>query len=273
MALNSHRWTTIGVSVSLALATDSFEAQAQTGIQILPPPGSARSKRPSSGTKSTGKGSGTQFQGAGGQVGTDPNQPLIVQYVAPPNPSDYVGGYIEAAGGQLFAVPNPDLENFKMKSGNTAEAKAFMDITRKRYILDGGVGFFFYKVSGTEPILDGTGEQLKEKDGTGKTGSFGLSSYGTTIDLASSLRLRPNIFLGATLQLRRPSDLGYTSSVVRNETGILLGGQLGYELEGADVIRRVVVRATRGLNSIDWTDFHVYAGLQFGIPMVSLSKK
>jgi hypothetical protein len=216
---------------------------------------------------------GTQFQGNGGQAGTASNQPMIVQYMAPPNPSDYFGGYIEAAGGQLFAVPNPDLENFKMKSGNTAEAKAFLDFTRKRYIFDAGVGFFFYKVAGTEPILDSAGEQLKEKDGTGKTGNFGLSSYGTTIDVASSLRLRPNIFLGATFQLRRPSDLGYTSSVVRSQTGLLLGGQLGYELEGGDVIRRVVVRATRGMNSIDWTDFHVYAGLQFGIPMVDLSKK
>lgn len=175
--------------------------------------------------------------------------------------------FLEAGLGTLFAVPDAKLRDFQPKLGWTGRGDVFAELEDGRFIYSAGLGFFFLTASGGEPIFTADGKRARDKNNAEMTSEIGIRTLGTSIDLGASFRLRPDIFLGTEIQLRTPSDLGYSSLVTRETTGLLMGGVLGYDFKDEHPHKRIVLRIARGINNIDWNDIYSLIGFQVGLPI------
>lgn len=167
--------------------------------------------------------------------------------------------------GLLTAVPSATLIAYKSKTGVSIEGKALGSVLLDKFIVDAGLGWYFYNVSGTEPIYI-NGKILVDEDLNPITDDVGIKLSGTILEVSPSYRLTKSIFTGPTLQLRYPSDLGYDSQIPRKAMGIYLGLQGGYQMFEDDLNTRFVGKLMMPVNYKDWAALHTMVGIQIGLP-------
>ncbi|MEY3902859.1 MAG: hypothetical protein RL189_2165, partial [Pseudomonadota bacterium] len=167
--------------------------------------------------------------------------------------------------GLVLGFPSTELADYKTKTGLAIEGKALGSILLDNFILDAGLGWFFYSVSGDEPIyVDGS--KILGEAGQVVTDDTGIKLSGTIIEVSPSYRIKQNYFAGPTLQIRYPSDLGYDSRIARNALGLYLGAQGGYQIFDKDLNTRFVGRMMLPLNYKNWLGLIFMAGVQIGLP-------
>lgn len=167
--------------------------------------------------------------------------------------------------GLVLGFPSTELTDYKTKTGLAIEGKALGSILLDNFILDAGLGWFFYNVSGDEPIFV-DGSKILNEAGQVVTDDTGIKLSGTIIEVSPSYRIKQNYFAGPTLQIRYPSDLGYDSRIARNALGLYLGAQGGYQMFDEDLNTRFVGRMMLPLNYKNWLGFIFMAGVQIGLP-------
>lgn len=168
--------------------------------------------------------------------------------------------------GLLSALPSIKVKDYGPKFGLAVEGKALGSILFNEYIVDAGFGWFFYNISGAEPLRNESGDILTTDDDLAITDKTGIKLSGSVLEVAPSYRLKKNIFAGPVFQLRYPSDLSYDSTVARKKTGILVGGQGGYQIFDQDLNTRFVGRMMTTLNDTNWLGIYLMAGIQVGLP-------
>jgi hypothetical protein len=167
--------------------------------------------------------------------------------------------------GIVTAVPSPTVIDYKSKSGIAIEAKALGSFLLNDFLIDAGLGWFFYNVKGTEPVFIDK-KKLVDEDGNAITDEIGIKLTGTILEASPSYRITRNFFAGPSLQLRYPSDLGFDSQTPKNSLGIYLGLQTGFQMFDKDLNTRFVGRAMMPVNYKDWAALHLMAGVQIGLP-------
>lgn len=167
--------------------------------------------------------------------------------------------------GLLFGFPSSKLKDYGAKSGLSIEGKALGSVLLKKYLIDAGLGWFSYGVSGDEPQFS-DGQKLIYEDGRTVIDNTSIKLSGAILEASPSYRITKSWFAGPTVQFRFPSDLGYTSTVARSALGVYLGGQGGYQIFDEDLNTRFVGRVMMPLNYKDWLGLFVVAGVQIGLP-------
>jgi hypothetical protein len=162
-------------------------------------------------------------------------------------------------------VPSANLVDYKAKTGIAVEAKALASILLNNVLIDAGLGWFFYNVSGTEPIFVNK-KRLVDDDNNSVVDEIGIKLTGTILEASPSYRLGRSFFAGPTFQLRYPSDLGFDSQSPKSALGIYTGLQAGFQLFDKDLNTRFVGRAMVPVNYKDWAALHLLAGVQIGLP-------
>jgi hypothetical protein len=165
--------------------------------------------------------------------------------------------------GLLSAFPAQKLQNYGPKFGLALEGKALGSILLDKFIIDAGLGWWFYSLTGPEPVtIDlGFGE-------TTITDDVELKLSGTLLEVSPSYRIKSDVFAGPVIQLRYPADLGYDSLTARKKLGLVLGAQGGYQIFDTDLNTRFVGRVMMPLNDIDWLGTYLMVGVQVGLPFV-----
>lgn len=167
--------------------------------------------------------------------------------------------------GLVMGFPSTQLADYKAKTGLAIEGKALGSVLLNNFIVDAGLGWFFYNVSGDEPIF-ADGQKIVDEAGQAVTDDTGIKLSGTIIEVSPSYRIKKNYFAGPTMQIRYPSDLGYDSRIARNALGVYVGAQGGYQLFDEDLNTRFVGRLMMPLNYKDWLGIMFMAGVQIGLP-------
>ncbi|MEN9809410.1 MAG: hypothetical protein RLZZ488_977 [Pseudomonadota bacterium] len=167
--------------------------------------------------------------------------------------------------GLITGFPSTQLANYGTKTGLAIEGKALGSVLLDNFILDAGLGWFFYSVSGDEPVFV-DGSKIFDEAGQVVTDDTGIKLSGTIIEMSPSYRIRQNYFAGPTLQIRYPSDLGYDSLIARNALGLYFGAQGGYQMFDEDLNTRFVGRIMLPINYKDWLGLMFMAGVQIGLP-------
>jgi len=168
--------------------------------------------------------------------------------------------------GLLSGFPSTKLRDYGPKSGLAIEGKALGSMLLDKYIIDAGLGWYFYNVSGIEPVRNSAGDILVIGDDTAITDTVALKMSGTVIEIAPSYRIKPSVFSGPVIQLRYPSDLGYDSFVANKSLGIIVGAQGGYQIFDEDLNTRFVGRVMTSLNDKNWLGLYFMVGAQIGLP-------
>lgn len=168
--------------------------------------------------------------------------------------------------GLLSALPSIKVKDYGPKFGLAVEGKALGSILLNEYIIDAGFGWFFYNISGSEPLRIESGDILVTDDDVAITDTTGIKLSGSVLEVAPSYRMKNNVFAGPVVQLRYPSDLSYDSTVARKKIGILVGGQGGYQIFDEDLNTRFVGRVMTTLNDTNWLGVYMMAGVQVGLP-------
>jgi hypothetical protein len=165
--------------------------------------------------------------------------------------------------GLLSAFPATALKDYGPKFGLALEGKALGSILLDKFIIDAGLGWWFYSLTGAEPVT-----LSSDRGPTTIIDSVGLKLSGTMIEVAPSYRIRSDIFSGPVVQLRYPADLGYDSRTARKKLGIVLGAQGGYQIFDTDLNTRFVGRVMMPVNDKEWLGAYMMAGIQVGLPFV-----
>jgi len=168
--------------------------------------------------------------------------------------------------GLLSALPSIKVKDYGPKFGLAVEGKALGSILLNEYIIDAGFGWFFYNISGPEPLRIESGDILVTDDDVAITDTTGIKLSGSVFEIAPSYRLKSNLFAGPVVQLRFPADLSYDSRIARKKIGILVGGQGGYQIFEEDLNTRFVGRVMTTLNDTNWLGVYMMAGVQVGLP-------
>lgn len=168
--------------------------------------------------------------------------------------------------GLLSALPSTKVKDYGPKFGLAVEGKALGSILLNNYIIDAGFGWFFYNISGAEPLRNESGDILVTDDDVAITDTTGIKLSGSVFEIAPSYRLKSNLFAGPVVQLRYPADLSYDSTIARKKIGILVGGQGGYQIFEEDLNTRFVGRVMTTLNDTNWLGIYLMAGIQVGLP-------
>jgi len=96
--------------------------------------------------------------------------------------------------GLLSGFPSTKLRDYGPKSGLAIEGKALGSMLLDKYIIDAGLGWYFYNVSGIEPVRNSAGDILVIGDDTAITDTVALKMSGTVIEIAPSYRIKPSVF-------------------------------------------------------------------------------
>ena len=246
------------IAALCGMVSHAAYAQSPTGARILPPPGSRLQNDIN------------RSQSAPAPL------PASTMNAAPMDPSPSssspqkmrLGLFIELSTGWLAAQPSILLVDYQPKTGITAEGKLFLSAPIGKITFDTGLGMFLYSVAGDEPALDEKNTPIKDTNGEPLVEEQRIFSFSTTFDSALSMDVGKNFLLGTTLQIRRPADLGYASTIVLNRTAYSLGGQIAYQRKGESTHHRIVLRVSRVLNNIDWTDLQAVIGYQLGLSLL-----
>lgn len=178
-----------------------------------------------------------------------------------------LGLFIELSTGWLAAQPSILLADYQPKTGITTEGKLFLSAPLGKLTLDSGVGMYLYSVAGDEPTLDENNALVKDSSGEVIIQEQRIFSFSTTFDTAVSLEIGQHFLIGTSLQIRRPADLGYASTIVLNKSAYSVGGHFAYQRKNESTHHRIVVRVSRVLNNIDWTDLQAVIGYQLGLSL------
>lgn len=165
--------------------------------------------------------------------------------------------------GLLTAFPATTLKSYGPKYGLALEGKALGSFLLDKYMFDAGLGWWFYGVTGAEPVtLDlGAGETTFSDD-------VELKLSGSMLELAPSYRFTNDYFAGPIIQFRYPSDRGYDAKTERKDVGLVIGAQAGYQIFDLDLNTRFVGRMLLPVNDKDWLGLYLMAGVQVGLPFV-----
>lgn len=167
--------------------------------------------------------------------------------------------------GLVLGFPSTELADYGAKTGLAIEGKALGSVLLDNFIVDAGLGWFFYNVSGAEPIF-ADGQKILDEAERAVTDDTGIKLSGTIIEVSPSYRIKKTYFAGPTMQIRYPSDLSYDSRIARNVLGLYLGLQGGYQIFDEDLNTRFVGRMMLPLNYRNWLGFMFMAGVQIGLP-------
>lgn len=165
------------------------------------------------------------------------------------------------------ALPSTKLKDFGPKFGLAIEGKALGSVTLGKYILDGGVGWYFYNLSGKEPRRV-NGIILTDDADVALTDDVGIKLSGTVFEFSPSYLINKDIFAGPVFQFRYPSDLGYDSLIERNKLAFIFGAQGGYQILDEDLNTRFVGRIITPINDINWLSMAFMVGVQVGLPFI-----
>jgi hypothetical protein len=170
--------------------------------------------------------------------------------------SSGLSGIIGGEYGILKATPK-DTSTFGVKSGNTLELKLLSGWLFDDFMIDTGLGFYYYKVRGTEkPVVDG-----QVIDGDRETTVSGL-----LLEFSPSYRLTDELFASFVTQVRTPGYADYYSDADPSAVLFSVGGQLGFQFFDRELNSRITLKtiATMGLKG--WSDIAYLGGIQFGLP-------
>lgn len=167
--------------------------------------------------------------------------------------------------GLVAGFPSTKLTGYQSKTGLALEGKALGSILLDNFLIDAGIGWFFYNVSGIEPVyIDG--QPVVSESGGAVTDNVGIKLSGSILEFSPSYRIKKSYFAGPTFQLRYPSDLGYDSRIARKALGLYLGAQGGYQIFDEDLNTRFVGRLMMPMNYKDWLGLQMMVGVQIGLP-------
>ena len=168
--------------------------------------------------------------------------------------------------GVLAGFPSVALTDYRSKFGLTVEGKALGSILLNKFMIDAGLGWWFYNVSGIEPVFE-NGVRSLDTDGTAFKDDVSIKLSGSLFDVSPSYRFTNSWFAGPSLQLRYPSDLGYNSQIEGKSLGIYVGTQAGYQIFDDDLNTRFVARFMMPLNYKNWLGVFTTVGVQVGLPI------
>ncbi|MBM3383131.1 MAG: hypothetical protein FJY29_11920 [Betaproteobacteria bacterium] len=173
--------------------------------------------------------------------------------------------------GILSVFPSSKLTDYSSKYGLALEGKAMGSVLLNKLILDAGLGWGFFSITGDEPgepLRDGDGNILTNEDGKDLifVEKHTIKLSGSLFEVAPGYRIRNDIFAGPVFQFRYPSDLGYDSKVTQSKLGIVMGAQGGYQLFDQDLNTRFVGRMMFTLNDKNWFGLYTMVGVQVGLP-------
>ncbi|MEN9825571.1 MAG: hypothetical protein RI953_1316 [Pseudomonadota bacterium] len=168
--------------------------------------------------------------------------------------------------GILSGFPAISLTNYQSKFGLAVEGKAMGSILLDKFMIDAGLGWWFYNVSGVEPVFE-NGAKVVTTDGAVVTDDVSIKLSGSLLDFSPSYRFNKSWFAGPSLQLRYPSDLGYNSQIEGKALGIYAGAQAGYQIFDDDLNTRFVGRFMMPVNYKNWLGFYTSLGVQVGLPI------
>lgn len=167
-----------------------------------------------------------------------------------------LSGILSGEYGLIKATPS-DSNTFGVKTGRTLEVKLLAGWLFDNFMIDTGLGIYYYKVRGTEKLivneipLDGDRE---------------ISVSGGLFEVAPSLRVNENLFAGLVTQLRSPAYNNYSSDASSKPTLFTVGGQVGLQIFNREVNSRLTFKTLLNLGLNGWKDVAFLGGVQFGLP-------
>ncbi|MEY4066357.1 MAG: hypothetical protein RIR26_2565 [Pseudomonadota bacterium] len=175
---------------------------------------------------------------------------------------------IGAEYGSMTATPTRDQDNIGIKTGSILEVELLGGLLDEKFLYDGGIGWYSYKVRGKERLIDANKKVI---DGDREIGVSGLF-----FQFAPSYRLTDNAYIGLVTQLRMPALMDYLSEESLNteeKTGttqfgaLALGAQFGIQFFNSELNSRLVFKVQKNLGLKNWSDIQYTGGLQFGLPL------
>ncbi|MBM3382649.1 MAG: hypothetical protein FJY29_09445 [Betaproteobacteria bacterium] len=144
------------------------------------------------------------------------------------------------------------------KKGTALEIKGLAGFLYKDWLLDSGLGWYSYKLKGTEKLTDDKGT----RDVDGELGVSGLF-----VEFSPSYRITDSFFAGLITQVRFPAQLDYFSEAKTSGAGFGLGVQTGYQIFNPDLNMKFLFKFASNLGLKNWTDYSLMGGIQFGLPI------
>lgn len=150
-------------------------------------------------------------------------------------------------------------ELLSTKKGTAFELKALSGFLWEDFLLDAGLGWYSYKIRGTEKYVSNSLELI--------SGDREIGVSGLLLELNPSYRITDNFFSGPIFQVRSPTQLDYFSEAASSSAGVAYGAQVGYQFFNSDLNSRIIAKALRNHNLKNWSDLIFMAGVQFGLPI------
>jgi hypothetical protein len=167
-----------------------------------------------------------------------------------------LSGIIGGEYGVLKATPK-DTATFEPKNGTALELKLLSGWLFSDFMVDSGLGFYYYKVRGKEyPLVNG--ERID--------GDRELAVSGLLFEFSPSYRLTDELFSGGVLQFRTPGYASYYSDADPSSLLFSVGGQLGFQFFDRELNSRITLKAITNLGLSGWSDIAYLGGVQFGLP-------
>lgn len=158
--------------------------------------------------------------------------------------------------GIVRATPT-DKETFGEKNGRTLELKLLSGWLFKDFMIDSGLGFYYYKVRGTErPFVNG--ERIN--------GDREIAVSGLLLEFTPLYRLTNNFFLGPVTQIKTPGYADYFSEASPSPVLFTGGFQMGLQFFENELNTRLTLKASTNLGLKGWKDIAYLGGVQFGLP-------
>jgi hypothetical protein len=158
--------------------------------------------------------------------------------------------------GIMKATPG-DTKTFDPKNGSALELKILTGWLFPDYMIDSGLGFYYYKIRGGErPVVNGV-TILGDRE---------ITVSGLLLEFSPSYRLGNNFFAGGVLQAKTPAYNDYFSE--SNPVGVLFaaGGQLGFQFFDRELNSRITLKTITNVGLKGWKDITYLGGVQFGLP-------
>ncbi len=167
-----------------------------------------------------------------------------------------LSGILGGEYGLLKATPT-DTETFGPKQGSTLELKLLTGWLFDDFMIDSGLGFYYYKIRGVEKPLE---------NGVRIDGDREISVSGLMLEFSPSYRLTDSIFGGGIAQIRTPGFADYYSGADPSSVLFSLGAQLGYQFFDRELNSRITLKTITTLGLKGWKDIAYLGGIQFGLP-------
>lgn len=157
----------------------------------------------------------------------------------------------------IMKVTPDDTKTFDPKKGNALELKILTGWLFDDYMIDSGLGFYYYKIRGGErPVVDGVTI----------LGDRQITVSGVMLEFSPSYRFANNLFAGGVLQVKTPAYNDYFSESNPVAALLSVGGQLGFQFFDRELNSRITLKTITNIGLKGWKDIAYLGGIQFGLP-------